>query len=94
MKNKPNVLEMVYHVPVQYHDLSRGQRIYHDLRSDRRLDLKDGWNVPEKPFRCGFEVLEQSEEFLMFGNLDRFGIGIQVGLSIEIVVGFGICGAG
>lgn len=48
----------------------------------------------EKLFRCGFEVLAQSEELIMFGNLEKFGIEILVGVSIEIVVEFGICGAG
>lgn len=31
---------------------------------------------------------------MILGDLEKVGIGILVGVSIEIVVGFGICGAG
>lgn len=46
----------------------------------------------EKLFRCWFKVLAQSDELMMFGDLDKFGIGILVGVSIEILFGFGIYG--
>lgn len=36
----------------------------------------------EKLFRCGFKVLAQSEELIMFGDLDKFGIGILVGVHV------------